>query len=93
MDAIDTLIINAAECEPYITADYRECMENSWDIVSGVQSVMEFLNASHVVIAVERNKPAAIAELSRIARGVSTPERTVRVKALPPGIRRERRRC
>ena len=83
VDAIDTLIINAAECEPYITADYRECMENSWDIVSGVQSVMEFLNASHVVIAVERNKPAAIAELSRIARGVSTPERTVRVKALP----------
>ena len=30
VDAIDTLIINAAECEPYITADYRECMENSW---------------------------------------------------------------
>lgn len=33
-DAIDTIIINAAECEPYITADYRECMENSWDVVS-----------------------------------------------------------
>ena len=83
VDAIDTVIINAAECEPYITADYRECMENSWDIVSGVQSVMEFLDASRVIIAVERNKPAAIAELSKIARGVSSPGREVRVKSLP----------
>ena len=83
VDAVDTIIINAAECEPYITADYRECMENSWDIVSGVQTVMEFLDAAQVIIAVERNKPAAIAELSKIARGVSQPGREVRVKALP----------
>ena len=83
VDAIDTVLVNAAECGPYITADYRECMENSWDIVSGVQSVMEFLNASRVIVAVERNKPAAIAELSRIARSVSAPGREVRVKALP----------
>lgn len=82
-DTIDTLVINAAECEPYITTDYRECMENSWDIVSGVQTVMEFLGASRVVIAVERNKPAAIAELSRIAASVTVPGRTVTVKALP----------
>ena len=82
-DAIDTVIINAAECEPYITADYRECMENSWDIVSGVQTVMEFLDAARVIIAVERNKPAAIAELGKIARSVSTPHRQVTVKPLP----------
>ena len=82
-DAIDTVIINAAECEPYITTDYRECMENSWDIVSGVQTVMEFLGAARVLIAVERNKPAAIAELSRIAASVSTPTRKVAVKPLP----------
>lgn len=82
-DAIDTIIINAAECEPYITADYRECMENSWDVVSGVQTVMEFLNASRVIIAIERNKPAAIAELSKIAKTVSTPLRRVEVRRLP----------
>lgn len=67
LDEVDTLIINAAECEPYITTDYRECMENSWDIVSGVQTVMEFLETRQVIIAIEKNKPAAIAELSRIA--------------------------
>lgn len=81
--AIDTILINAAECEPYITADYRECMENSWDIVSGVQAVMEFLDARQVIIAIERNKPAAIAELSKIAKSVSTPEKRVTVKSLP----------
>ncbi|MBQ8752236.1 MAG: electron transport complex subunit RsxC, partial [Clostridia bacterium] len=40
-DEIDTIIINIAECEPYVTSDYRECLENSWDIVSGLQTVME----------------------------------------------------
>lgn len=83
LDAIDTVIINAAECEPYITTDYRECMENSWDVVSGVQTLMEFLNVEHVIIAVERNKPQAITTLSRIARSVSKKHRRVTVKALP----------
>lgn len=83
LDDVDTLIINAAECEPYITTDYRECMENSWDIVSGVQTIMEFLDTKRVIIAIERNKPAAIAELSRIAASVTTPARQVLVQALP----------
>lgn len=83
IDEVDTLIINAAECEPFITADYRECMENSWDIVSGVQTVMEFLAVRQVIIAIEKNKPAAIRELSQIAASVTKPGREVRVKALP----------
>ncbi len=83
MDAIDTLVINAAECEPYITADYRECMENSWDILSGVKTVMEFLDVSHVVIAIENNKPDAIRELSKIAQSFITPKRRVEVMGLP----------
>lgn len=83
LDQVDTLLVNAAECEPYITADYRECMENSWDIVSGVQTLMELLDIRRVIIAIERNKPAAIRELSNIAASVSQPGREVRVQALP----------
>ncbi len=83
IDAVDTVIINAAECEPYITADYRECMENSWDIVSGVMTVMEFLKASHGIIAVEANKPRAIAELKKIAAQVCANGCAVTVKTLP----------
>ena len=82
-DEVDTLLVNAAECEPYITADYRVCMENSWDIVSGVQTLMELLNIRRVIIAIERNKPAAIRELSNIAASISRPGREVRVQPLP----------
>ena len=64
---IDTLVINAAECEPFITVDNRECLENSWDILSGINVIKEALDIHNVIIAVEDNKPAAIAELKRIA--------------------------
>lgn len=64
---IDTLIINAAECEPYITVDYRECLENSENILKGVTAVSKYLNIDRVVIAVENNKPKAIEILKKIA--------------------------
>ncbi len=81
-DAIDTLVINAAECEPYITADYRECLENSWDIISGIRTIMSFLGASRAIIGVESNKPAAIAVLSRMAETIKNPNQVISVKAL-----------
>lgn len=64
---IDTLIINAAECEPYITVDYRECIENSVNIMRGVNIVSKYLNIDNVIIAVEDNKPIAIQILKEIA--------------------------
>ncbi len=65
--SVDTLIINAAECEPYITVDYRECLDNSWDVMSGVHLLKDMLNFKKVIIAVEDNKPDAIKILERIA--------------------------
>jgi len=64
---IDTLIINAAECEPYITSDYREIIENSWNVVSGINIIMEVLGIDNVVIGIEDNKPEAIKEMVRVA--------------------------
>ena len=64
---IDTLIVNAAECEPFITVDYRECIENSWDIMSGVYTLAEILEIKNVIIAIEDNKPQAIKTLKAIA--------------------------
>lgn len=64
---IDTLIINCAECEPYITADHRECLENTWDILNGVYTLKEMLNIPKAYIAVEDNKPDAIKNLLEIA--------------------------
>ncbi|MBP3696749.1 MAG: electron transport complex subunit RsxC [Clostridia bacterium] len=64
---IDTLVVNAAECEPFITVDYRECIENSWDILSGVYLLKDLLGFKQVIIAVEDNKPEAFKVLKSIA--------------------------
>lgn len=60
-DAVDTLLVNAAECEPYITADYRECLEAADDILEGMAAVMRWLDLSRGILGIEDNKPAAIA--------------------------------
>jgi electron transport complex protein RnfC len=64
---IDTLIVNGAECEPYITSDYREIQENSWNIMNGIYILMELLGVNKVWIGIEDNKPAAIKELTHLA--------------------------
>ena len=69
---IDTLIINAAECEPYITADNREAIENAQSVLEGVYIIRDLLHIDRVIIAVENNKPYVIETLTRIA---DNPER------------------
>ncbi|HOJ81254.1 MAG TPA: electron transport complex subunit RsxC, partial [Clostridiales bacterium] len=61
---IDTLIINGAECEPFITSDYREMMENPQYIIEGTKKVMEITSAGKAYIGVEDNKQDAIDLLS-----------------------------
>ena len=80
---IDTLVINGAECEPYITADNRECLENTWDIMNGIMILAEHFDAKETVIAVENNKPHAIAELTKVAKTCSTAGHHIRVKSIP----------
>lgn len=65
--SIDTLVVNAAECEPYITVDYRECVDNSWDILTSIYTIKEILGFKSVIIAAEDNKPEAFKVLKRIA--------------------------
>jgi electron transport complex protein RnfC len=60
---IDTLIINGAECEPYITSDYRECMENTENIIEGIDHVLKWTGIQKALIGIEDNKPEAIRKL------------------------------
>ncbi|MCL2512331.1 MAG: electron transport complex subunit RsxC [Oscillospiraceae bacterium] len=62
---VDTLVINAAECEPYITSDYRECIEHTGDIIDGASKLSEVLGFSKVIIACEDNKPRAMEVLTQ----------------------------
>lgn len=57
---IETLIINAAECEPYITADDLLIREQTPTIIDGINILCKLLNPQHVLIGIEDNKPDAI---------------------------------
>ncbi|MDR0672136.1 MAG: electron transport complex subunit RsxC [Zoogloeaceae bacterium] len=57
---IEELIINGAECEPYITCDDRLMRERAAEIVSGVALLRDFTGARQTLIAIENNKPEAI---------------------------------
>lgn len=60
VNEVDTLIINAAECEPYLTSDYRLMLEKSDEIVKGIRAVLKALPNAKAVIGIENNKPDAI---------------------------------
>ncbi len=76
---IDTLLINAAECEPYITSDYRELMEHSGCILAGVRLLMRHLKIADCKICIESNKPAAIELMKKLTEG----EKHINVFTLP----------
>ena len=63
LDEIDTLLINGAECEPYITSDHRCMLEDTHFILSGIKAVMKYLNIPKCIIGIEGNKPDAIAKM------------------------------
>ena len=64
---IDTLGLNGAECEPYITADYREFVENGEDVINGILTVMDKLDIPMCKIGIEENKPEAIRLMTEAA--------------------------
>lgn len=57
---IDTLIINGAECEPYLTSDYRLMLEKSDEIIKGIKTILKLLPNAKAVIGIENNKSDAI---------------------------------
>ena len=60
---VDTIIVNAGECEPYITADDRLCREMPEKLISGIQVIMKILGLKEAHIGIEDNKPEAIKAL------------------------------
>ena len=60
---VDTIIVNAGECEPYITADDRLCREMPEELISGLQVIMKILGLKEAHIGIEDNKPEAIRSL------------------------------
>ena len=64
--AIDTLIVNGCECEPYITADHRIMLEYGWKVLAGAYIIFKVLSPKIAYIAIEDNKEDAIEFFSRL---------------------------
>lgn len=77
--AVDELIINGAECEPYITSDSVVMAERSEDILYAIETVTRFIDIKRVIIGIENNKPEAIAKM----RELEEKNDKISVKVLP----------
>ena len=81
----DTIILNGAECETFLTADFRLMIEHSGKIVDGLRAVMRALNVKRGVIAIEDNKPEAIEAMRKAASGREGVEIAVMRTKYPQG--------
>lgn len=63
---VEALIINGAECEPYITSDTRTMVDKSEDVYRGISAICEFVGIDKVIIGIEENKAAAIAKMREL---------------------------
>ncbi|MBK1693787.1 electron transport complex subunit RsxC [Chromatium weissei] len=85
---IETLLINGAECEPYLTCDDRLMREHAEAIVDGARIMAHALGAPRIVIAIEENKPHAIAAITVAAEPFSQIETAVLPVKYPMGSER-----
>lgn len=76
---IKTLLVNGSECEPYLTCDDRIMREHAEEIVEGARLIRHILRAYRVVIAIENNKPEAIAAMQE----ASEPYGMIEVEVVP----------
>ena len=79
LSMVDTVIINGAECEPYITSDTRTMIDNLSDLEEGIKLIEKYLKVKHIIFGIENNKKAAIQSLNKLA----GQDEKVEIKVLP----------
>ena len=67
-NAIDYVIVNGAECEPYLTSDYRTMIERPEQIIGGLKVMLQLFDNAKGVIGIENNKPEAIKKLTEMVK-------------------------
>lgn len=82
---VDTIIVNAAECEPYITADHRLLLERPEDVIFGLEAIMKATGVKKSFIGIEDNKPDAIDSISKAIAGKQGIEVVVLATKYPQG--------
>lgn len=85
---IDALLINGAECEPFLTCDYRLMLEEAYALINGVRLLLKGSGAKKTYICLEDNKPKAAEHLTHIldeakAKGLIATDETIELTVLP----------
>ena len=86
---IDTVILNGAECEPYLTADHRLMLEAAEDVVDGLKVIMKVLGVERAYIAIEDNKPDAVRIMTDTVKEVQGVDVTVLKTKYPQGAEKQ----
>ena len=80
LSKIEAVVINAAECEPYITSDTRTILDRGEDLLRGIDAIRKHLGVKRFIIGIESNKPEAIEQLKKLSAGAND----IEIKILPP---------
>jgi len=83
MTSTRTLILNAAECEPYITADDRLMQEHAGEILEGTRILCHMLHPERVIIGIEDNKPEAIRALKQAIKAEQADGVAIELRVVP----------
>ncbi len=67
-DKIEYIIANCAECEPYLTADYRRMLENPQELIEGMKIILQIFANAKGILGIEDNKPDCIEKLSAMVK-------------------------
>ena len=65
---IEYIIANCAECEPYLTADYRRMLENPEELIAGMKIILQLFDNAKAIFGIENNKPDCIAKLKELTK-------------------------
>jgi electron transport complex protein RnfC len=85
LSQIDHILINGAECEPYITSDTRTLLDEADGIKGGIKLLKTYMKTKKIVVAVEKNKPEAIAKMRDKLAGMDGVEVAVLPSVYPQG--------
>lgn len=77
-DKIEYVIVNGAECEPYLTSDYRRMLEQPEKVIGGLKCILHLFEQAKGIIAIENNKPDCIAVFNKLLKD----EKQIEVKIL-----------
>jgi len=82
---VDTIVVNGAECEPYITSDTRTMIDKSASVADGIALLMRFLQVERAIIGIEKNKPACIRAMKEAIASMNGVEVRVLPSVYPQG--------